>query len=133
MSCVPTLPSELWSIILSHGGSLELSHWVRVDPRHVAAQRIQSMYRQFSRKIVEAPWNECKVRLWRRIPQAWRSGTLLRWRFASLLVDDWVVELDGDMTEIVYLHASRYPHPLMIHDSARSSPEDKKQTRHAVK
>ena len=41
----------------------------------------------------------------------WRSGTLKRWHFASLTIDDWIVELDGEHG-VVYLNPLHFPHPF---------------------
>ena len=114
---IPRLSSDLWTIILSHGGNLSLARYVGADIYDVARLRIQTAYRLFSSKRVRLPrWQEStRVLVWRRVSQRWRAGTMRRWRFASLEIDDWVVELDSDsLHEQVYLNAHRYPHPLLL-------------------
>ena len=41
-------------------------------------------------------------------------GDLKRWHFASLTIDDWIVELDGEHG-VVYLNPLHFPHPLLLH------------------
>ena len=112
---IPALPCELWELILINGGVLKMAPWVRVCPRSVASSRIQRKYRHFSLKRLRHDSWACGLRVlvWQRIFSIWRLGTLRRWHFASLRIDDWIVELDNNRGN-VYLNSMSFPHPLLV-------------------
>ena len=71
------LPPELWERVLCRAGPVRLAPDVGVDVRHVAACRVQGVWRAW-RRDVGVVWTS-GAQVWMRFPgQTWERGKLVQ-------------------------------------------------------
>lgn len=99
---MPSLPAELWCLILQHAGPLRLCSYVGVGVRRAAALRIEQWWARAQARV-RVPF-VVGTRVRARFAREWHTGILLQPHAGS---SQWCVQLKGPNLRYVFLPHSR--------------------------